>query len=179
MKRKTFFTALLCAILAVTLLGCGGSNKLQTITLSIGGQGGTFNLQGIGGTLQLKATGNYSSTKTHDLTNDVTYTIVVDPVNGIDAFDFPLLPPPQTVTLSRTGLLTAVEPATCTWVDVSADPDKPSWFISGDYMITATFEGVTSQPVFVAVASSAGNPVNNDVEPPDNNPNALCGPTEN
>jgi hypothetical protein len=175
-NRKTFIAALGCALLATSLLGCGGSNKLQSITLSIGGQGGTFNLIGIGGILQLQATGNYSSTKTHDLTNVVTYTIVVDPVNNVDAFGNTLLPPPQTITLSPTGLLTAVDPATCTWVDVSADPTKPAWFISGDYMITATFQGVTSQPVFVAIASSAGNPDN----PPliGNNPTEQCGPTE-
>src|SRR5262249_23031237 len=154
--RKPFLTALLGVLVAVTLLGCGGSNKLQTITLSIGGNGGTFNLQGIGGTLQLKATGNYNSTKTHDLTHVVTYTIVFHRDNHVDPFRNPLLPPPQTVTLNTTGLLTAVEPATCSWVDISPDPEKPAWFISGDYMITATFDGVTSQPVFVAVASSAG-----------------------
>jgi len=173
-KRKTIFTAMLVALLAITLLGCGGSNKLQTITLTIGGQGGTFNLQGIGGTLQLKAVGNYSSTKTHDLTNVVTYTVIVDPANGVDTYGNALLPPPQTVTLSNTGLLTAVEPAVCTWVDPSPDPDKPSWFISGDYQITATFDGVTSQPVFVAVASAAGNPSFDGVTV--NNPQELCGP---
>jgi hypothetical protein len=174
--RKTFITALGCALLATTMLGCGGSNKLQTINLTIGGDGGTFNLVGIGGTLQLKATGNYSSTKTKDLTNVVTYTIIVDPVNNTDAFGDPLLDPPQTMTLSATGLLTAVEPAVCTWVDVSSDPDKPSWAISGDYEITATFDGVTSQPVFVAVASAAGNPDFNGVN---NNPQQLCGPSSN
>ena len=149
---------------------------MQTINLTIGGNGGTFNLVGIGGTLQLLATGNYSSTKTKDLTNLVTYTIVVDPVNNVDAFDFGLLDPPQTITLSATGLLTAVEPAVCTWVDVSPDPTKPSWAISGDYEITATFQGVTSQPVFIAVASAAGNP---DFQGVTNNPQQLCGPSSN
>jgi hypothetical protein len=172
-KRKTLISALGCVLLAISLWGCGGTNKLQTITLTIGGTGGTFNLKGIGGTLQLKATGNTSNSKTRDLTNVVTYTIVVDPVNNVDAFGNPLLPPPQTMTLSPTGLLTAVEPAVCTWVDVSSDPNKPSWAISGDYEITATFGGITSQPVFVAVSSSVGNPVFNGIT---NNPQALCGP---
>ena len=173
MTRKPLLAAFGCALLAISLLGCGGSNKLQTITLSIGGQGGTFNLQGIGGTLQLQALGNYSNSKTHDLTNVVTYNVIVDPVNNVDAFGNPLLPPPETVTLNATGLLTAVNPATCSWEDVSPDPTKFAWFLSGEYQITATFQGITSQPVFVAVASSAGNPVFNGIT---NNPNQQCGP---
>jgi hypothetical protein len=173
-KRKTIFTATFCVALAITLLGCGGSNKLQTITLSIAGEGGTFNLKGIGGTLQLTATGNYSSTKTHDLTNVVTYTIVVDPVNNVDAFGDPLLPPPQTITLSKTGLLTAVDPAVCTFVNTQPDPTKPrSWALSGTYMITASFDGITSQPVFISVASAIGNP---DLPEMGSNPDFQCGP---
>lgn len=166
--RKNFLAALGCALLTISLLGCGGSNKLQTITLTIGGQGGTFNLKGIGGTLQLLAKGNYSNSKTHDLTNVATYTIVVDPVHGVDVNDHPLPSPPLTVTLSPTGMLTAVEPAVCTWYDSESDPDtnnKPAWSIKGSYMITATFQGITSQPVFVAVASATGN-----------GPFGACGP---
>jgi hypothetical protein len=167
-KRKSLISALGFVLLATSLLGCGGSNKLQTITLSIGGQGGTFNLKGIGGVLQLKATGNYSNSKTHDLTNVATYTIGVDPVHGVDVRDFPLLPPPMTVTLSPTGMLTAVEPAVCTWHDSEPDPDKdnkPAWSITGTYVVTATFQGITSQPVFVAVASATGD-----------GPFGACGP---
>ena len=177
MKRKPFFAALLSALLATTLLGCGGTRDLQSITLTIGGNGGTFNLAGIGGTLQLKATGNYTNSKTIDLTNRVTYTMVVDPLNDSDAFGFPLLPPPQTVTLSPTGLMTAVEPAVCSWVDLGPDKDTPSWAISGDYMVTATIDGITSQPVFVAVASSAGNEFSPSGA--DNNPEQQCGPSAN
>ncbi len=181
MKRKTLIAALGCALLAISLLGCGGSNKLQSITLSIGNtSAGFFNLQGIGGTLQLQATGNYSNSKTHDLTNVVTYTIIVDPINNVDAFNNPLLAAPQTVKLSPTGLLTAVDPATCTWIDMEPDSTKsPSWLLSGDYEITATFGGITSQPIFVGVASSGGNPDNIFVNPPliNNNPKGLCGPT--
>jgi len=153
-NRKTFIAALGCALLATSLLGCGGSNKLQSITLGIGGNSGLFNLVGIGGTLQIKATGNYSSTKTHDLTNVVTYSVVPD---GVDANGDPLSAPPLTVTMSPTGLMTAVDPPVCTWVNLQPDPDKePSWALTGSYKVTATFEGVTSQPVFVGVASAAG-----------------------
>jgi len=162
-KRKTLITALGCALLAISLLGCGGSNNLQSITLSIGGSGGLFNLKGIGGTLQLKATGEYSSSKTKDLTNVVTYTVVPD---GVDSNGFDLPAPPLTVTMSPTGLMTAVDPADCTWVNLQPDPTKdPSWALSGSYKVTASFGSVISQPVFVGVASAAGPP-----------PTGACGP---
>ena len=161
MTRKTFITALTCALLATTLLGCGGSNKLQSITLTIGGQGGTVNLKGIGGTLQFKATGNYSNSKTHDLTNVVTYTVIPDPA-GVS---LPL--PPLTVTLDPTGLMTAVQPAACTWHDSEPDPtqNKPVWSITGAYIVTAKFDSVTSQPMFIPVASATGD-----------GPSGACGP---
>lgn len=164
MKRKPFFAALLCALLATSLLGCGGSNKLQSITLSIGGGSGLFNLVGIGGTLQLKATGTYGSAKTKDLTNKVTYTVVPD---GTDSGGGALSSPPLTVTMSPTGLMTAVDPATCTWINLEPDPAKPpAWALTGSYKVTATFDGITSQPVFVGVASAAGPP-----------PTGECGPS--
>jgi hypothetical protein len=153
-KRKSLITALGCGLLAISLLGCGGSNHLQSITLSIGGTNGFFNLVGIGGTLQLKATGEYGSTKTKDLTNVVTWSVVPD---GVDSNGVALSAPPLTVTMSPTGLLTAVDPAVCTWVNLQPDPTKdPSWALTGSYKVTASFGGVTSQPVFVGVASAAG-----------------------
>jgi len=193
-NRKTIFAALACALLAFSMLGCGTTNHLQTITLTSGNATGTFNVKGIGGTLQLIATGNYSSGKTYNLTNEVTYTVIVDPVHYVDAFGSTLVPPCQTpctvagqgtLEYSVTGMLTAVQPATCTYVDVagiippSTTAPAPSWALSGDYMVTATFEGITSQPVFVGVASSVGNPSNPALgsEGINNNPDALCGPS--
>jgi len=166
------------------MLGCGTTNHLQTITLTSGNATGTFNVKGIGGTLQLVATGNYSSGKTHNLTNEVTYNVIVDPVNNVDAFGNTLQAPPATLTLNKSGMLTAVDPAECTWVDVAGiippatTAPTPSWALSGDYEVTASFEGITSQPVFIGVASSIGNPSNPALgsEGVNNNPNALCGP---
>jgi len=161
-NRKRLVTALGCALLATSLLGCGGSNKLQSITLGIGGTGGFFNLAGIGGTLQLKATGNYSNSKTKDLTNVVTYAVVPE---GVDSTGAALNPPPMTVTMSPTGLMTAVEPAVCTWENLETDTTKPPvWALSGSYKVTVSFQGVTSQPIFVAVASAAL-------------PTGACGPS--
>lgn len=172
MKRKIIFTALLCALL-FTLLGCGASNKLQTITISIADSGGLFNVQGEGGTLQLKVTGNYSNSKTHDLTNVATYTIVPNGEyvtdDGLGNFVyFPLLDPPQTITLNKTGMATAVDPFVCTWVNLESDPTKTAkWALSGSYKVTATFDGITSQPVYIAVASAVVGGQNN----------GACGPT--
>ncbi len=183
-NRKTLFTALACGLLSLSLLGCGTSNKLQSITLSaslINGvaptsQPGFYSLKGNGGTIQLLATGNYSSGKTHDLSNQATYTMIVDPVNNVDAFGNLLPAPPQTAQISVTGLVTAVDPITCSWVDVSSDPTKFAWFYSGAYVVTATFQGITSQPVYVPVASSNGNPDNPALGLVDNNPTEACGP---
>lgn len=172
MKRKIIFTALLCALL-FTLLGCGMTNKLQTITISIGDSSGMFNLQGAGGTLQLKVTGNYSNSKTHDLTNVATYTIVPDGNALVDdgfggLSQIPLLDPPQTITLSKTGLATAVDPFACTWINLESDPTKTAkWALTGSYKVTASFGGVTSQPVYIAVASAVVGGANN----------GACGPT--
>jgi hypothetical protein len=182
-KRKTIFAALVCALLLSSMLGCGTSNHLQTITLTSSGTTGTYNLYGVGDTLQLKATGNYSSGETHDLTNVVTYTVVVDPVNDVDAFGNLLPAPPQGVNINATGMINATDPVLCTWVDVApvvtvGTAPTPAWAISGDYKVTATFQGITSQPVFVTVASEIGDPSNPALGPAgdDNNPNALCGP---
>jgi hypothetical protein len=156
-------TALGYALLATGLLGCGASNKLQSITLSIGKDSGLFNLEGIGGTLQLKATGNYSNSKTRDLTNVVTYAVVPD---GVDSNGSALPAPPLTVTMSPTGLMTAVDPAVCTWINLEPDPAKtPAWVLTGSYKVTVTFQEVASQPVFIGVASAAGPP-----------PTGACGP---
>lgn len=163
MNRKTFITVLGCALLATTLLGCGGTtNHLQSITLTTGGQGGTVTLKGIGGTLQFLATGNYSNSKTRDLTNVVTYKVIPDP-SGV-----PLSLPPLTVTMSPTGLMTAVEPAACTWHDSEPDPtqNKPQWSITGSYIVTVTTDGITSQPMFIPMASATGD-----------GPGGACGPS--
>lgn len=190
MKRTKILAALVCALLAISLLGCGTTNNLQSITLNVtsingvppSGQSGFVNLQGNGGTIQLQAMGNYDGSKSKDLTKQVTFTVIVDPEHNVDAFGNTLLPPCQppscpapanppytqgTVEYSSTGLITAVEPATCTWIDTSSDPTKPSWFYVGDYVVTATYKGVTSQPVYIPVASSGGVPSTG-------NPNGVC-----
>jgi hypothetical protein len=168
------------------MLGCGGlSNHLQSITLTVPGgtalQGGVYNLKGAGSTMQLKATGNYSDSKTKDLSHVVTWNLIVDPSHGVDAFDVPLPAAPQTIEVSATGLVTAVEPATCTWIDVApldqnGKPQDPVWLFVGAYQITATFQGVTSQPIYIPIASSGGNTDDIFDGIVGNNPTQQCGP---
>lgn len=195
MNRKNLFAALACAALMFSMLGCGQSNNLRSIQVNAAlvngeaptAQTGIYTLQGNGGTIQLQAIGTFSDGKTKDLSNVVTYSMIVDPHYSVDAFDNPLLPPCQapcqtqgqgTAEFSVTGLITAVEPATCTWVDPVPVGGTASWFYVGDYEVTVTFEGITSQPVYIPVASSAGNDNYIFVTPNliDNNPTFQCGP---
>jgi hypothetical protein len=179
---KTLSAALACALLVFSMVGCGTSNKLQSITLTVPGgtalQGGVFNLKGDGSTMQLKATGNYSNSKTKDLSHVVTWNLIVDPNYTVDAFNHALPAPGHTIEISTTGLVTAIEPATCTWIDVApASSANPSWFFVGAYQVTASFGGVISQPIYIPIASSAGNV--DDIFPPTqtgNNLSQLCGP---
>jgi hypothetical protein len=55
--------------------GCGSSNHLQSITLSLAVPNRFFNLVGMGGTLQLKATGEFGKSKIKNLTNVVTWSV--------------------------------------------------------------------------------------------------------
>jgi len=172
-KHRTLLAVFLTALAVLGLSSCATTNHLQTLTMTATTPaltGGFFNLQGEGGTLQLKVWANYSDKGTLDVTNQSVYTIIVTPTNSQDAFGFQLPNPPNTVQLDKTGLLTAVTPFDCTWVDTGT-ADKPAWFLSGSYQITATYKGVTSQPVYVGVASSAGDNSSG------NNPSFLCGPT--
>ncbi len=199
-NRKTLFAALACALLVFSMLGCGTTNDLRTITLNVAlvngvaptDQSGFVTLVGNGGTIQLQALGNYSGSKPKDLTRTVTYTVIVDPEHNMDAFGNTLLPPCQapacpvpstppytngTIEYNNTGLLTAIEPATCTFEDIaplssSGAPVAPAWFYVGDYVVTASYGGITSQPVYVPIASSAGNQFYNGQE---NNPDGYCG----
>ena len=151
MKRTIFCIAFL-SLLAFCLASCGSTDNLRTIQLTAP----STELQGIGGTIQLQAQGTYAYGPNRDLTNQVTYTVIVDPNNQGTVGGTGILPtPPNTITLSTTGLVTAVEPGVCTFNDVGT-LTTPVWVLTGDYEITATYRGVTSQPVYIGVASAAG-----------------------
>ncbi len=154
MKRTHILAAFLGA-LTLLATSCGTGDKIGSLTISDGSSTLT-NLQGIGGTLQLKVTANYTSGKQIDVTNFAIYTAIPDPNNSVDDTGTPLPSPPQTVMLNATGLVTAVDPAVCTWENLGT-AQTPSWFLTGEYMITAQYRGFTSQPIFIGVASAAAN----------------------
>ncbi|HEY6766426.1 MAG TPA: hypothetical protein VI386_16840 [Candidatus Sulfotelmatobacter sp.] len=152
MKYNKLFLACAGAVALLCQAGCG-SYDLKSIQLSASQAtttGGFFELKGEGGTLQLQAIGNYSNNTTKDITPRVTFTVTPD---GTDALGNSLQAPPATMTVSPTGLLTAVDPFVCSYVNTGTT-SQPTWALSGSYKITATFNGVTSQPVYIGVASA-------------------------
>jgi hypothetical protein len=149
---------------------------------------GGLNVPGISSTLQLYTWGNYSSGEQKLLLGQpVKYQIVLDPDYNVDALNRPLPQPfsdsglPQVLQLSPTGLLTAIDPAVCTYYDVaeivppSTTAPAPSWQLSGSYDVTATFAGFTTPPANIGVSSAGGSyyypPGDTNDE---NNPNGLC-----
>ena len=148
MKRTIISIASLC-LLAGIGLGCG-SNPLKTITLLAP----STNLQGLGGTIQLAVQGNYSYGPAQDLTTKATYAVTPD---GTDWTGAALPTPPAGISISVQGLATAVDPAVCSWVNVSSG-SQPSWALSGTYKVVATYKGISSQPLYIAMASAAGSP---------------------
>jgi hypothetical protein len=163
-KRTSILVALVSAGLLIISLGCGQPAKLKTITLtgSAGSSGGFYDVKGAGGTLQLTATGNYNNNATENLTDRVTYTATP---TGTDLSGFALPAPPQDLTVSSTGLVTAVTPFVCTYHNAGTDT-KPSYVLFGSYQIVATSSnGTVSQPIFIGVASEAGD-----------GPSGACGP---
>jgi hypothetical protein len=151
-KRTIFFIAFL-SLLAICLTSCGSTDTLRTIQLTAP----STDLQGIGGTIQLQAQGTYAYGPNRDLTNQVTYTIIVDPANPFNISGGTLPAPPLTAMINSTGLVTAVEPGQCSFNDVGT-ATTPAWVLTGDYEVTASYRGVTSQPVYIGVASAGGPP---------------------
>jgi hypothetical protein len=189
-NRTTLFAALACALLVFSMLGCGSTKKLQSVQLSTSSESETstsgLSLNGISSNIQLYAWANYSNGKSVLIHGDeVTWQIVLDPIYNQDAYGNVLPPPPQVVQLNATGLATAVDPAYCTWVDVAAvtqanPTPTPSWAESGTYDVTATFQGMVTAPVAIAVADTGGDayfPYYDQDAGNLNNPSGLCGPS--
>ena len=170
MKRTHVLVTLLVAIALLTT-SCGTGDKIASVSITANGNTGTINLAGLGGTLQLKVLANYTSGKWIDETNFSTYTVTAEgyytdySTNPPTAI--PLASPPQTVTINPTGMVTAVDPAVCTWVNLGT-LQEPGWAYTGDYKIVATYRGFASQPIFIPVASAASG---------QDNTNGQCGPT--
>jgi hypothetical protein len=174
-NRKTLFAALACALLVFSMLGCGTTNDLKSIQLSTSNTAesapGTLDLQGEGGTIQVYAWGNYSNGSSKLLGGSgIAYQVAVSPGVQVDQYGDTLPTPPQTVLLSSTGLLTAVTPFVCTWLNTAQPPlTAPSWSLSGSYSVTATYGKFTSPPAYLAIASQSG-------QAGSTNPTGECGP---
>ncbi len=168
------------------MLGCNAlqtTNHLQSIQLSSSNTTeavtGTVSI-GINGPaagpIQLYTWGNYSSGVPKLLVGEgVAYQMSLDPDSN-SAVDpgtgdfYPLAAPPDTMELSVTGLLTAVDPSACSWFNSAVPPaTTPAWSMVGAYLVTATYSGFTSPPVYVAAASAPG--VYSTT-----NPTGECGP---
>ena len=148
--QKRFFIVLLTAGVLLQL-GCGkpATGDLRSIELSVTP---STNLGGEGATTQMVVTGVYSTGFRQDITRRVTFAATA---SGTTDTGVPLLAPPNTITVSPTGLVTAVGPFACSWVDTSGGSDTPTWALTGSYQLTATYIGITSQPVFIGVGSAA------------------------
>lgn len=212
MNCSRVVASLACALLVFGLVGCGATDHLQSITLSVIAvngspvsppQAGPASLAGMSSTIQLQAIGNYSNTKQVDISTKVTYNAYVDPNSDATVNSAPydtLIPPcatgscpnptqgppytSGTLEYSPTGLLTAIEPAVCTWVDTApvvtvGTAPAPSWVIIGEYAVTATYGGIVSQPIYIPIGSGAGASSNPSLGAAgvDNNPSEACGPS--
>jgi hypothetical protein len=152
-KRTNILAALLVALSLIST-GCGTSDYVQSVQLTSTGadSGGFFNLVGADGTLQLLTSTVYHSGKTVPVTTSVTYQVTTV---GVDANFLDPLPPygPTTVPIDATGLMTAVE-ALCTWKNIAATGQPAIWVYTGYYQVTATYNGMVSQPVAIGVGSA-------------------------
>jgi len=162
--KRTYILATFLVAISLISTSCGTGDKIGSVSMTVGGTTGTVNLIGLGGTLQLQVNANYTSGKIIDETNFAVFTVVPE---GTDDNGNTLSAPPLTLTINNTGLITAVDPAVCTWISTTGQVSTPGWAYTGDYKITATYRGFTSNPVFIPVASAAG-PAALDGE---------CGPT--
>jgi len=159
-KRTRILVTLLVA-LALVSSSCGVGDKIGSVSITANGTTGTINLAGLGGTLQLQVLANYTSGKQIDETNFATYTITPE---GVDELGNTLPTPPYGVELNKTGMLTATADqngnGVCTWYNAnttSTGTSQPTWVMTGDYMIMATYRGFASNPIYIPVASAASN----------------------
>lgn len=159
MKLTNFFLACITAAALFCSMGCG-SYDLKSIELTPS----ATNLQGLGSQIQLTATGNYSNNTSKDISQRATYSVAITQ-NGpnVDTNGAALPEPPAGVRLIPGPMITAVTPPVCTWFN-EGTTSAPIWVLTGTYTVTATFNGVTSNPVYISVASAAGA-------------GGLCGPT--
>jgi hypothetical protein len=158
-KRTSFFVSLLFVAVVLLSTSCGTGDKIGSVSMTVAGTTGVVNLAGLGGTLQLQVNANYTSGKFIDETNFATYTITAEgyytDYTQSPPAQVAMPTPPLTLNINSTGMITAVDPAVCSWVSTTGVPATPGWAYTGDYKIVATYRGFTSNPVFIPLASAA------------------------
>jgi hypothetical protein len=162
-NRKTILAALACALLLSSMLGCGTTNHLQSITLSVSSKdpnAGTGFILYTNSPVQMYTWGTYSSGKIMLLHGTgVTYKIsstTSGPGGGVGIFGDPNAIPPATVQLSVDGQLTPVDPPACSFEDEASPPATTPAFVSVEwYTVTATYGGMTTPPGSVYIATAA------------------------
>ena len=158
-----------CSIgLLLLLTSCGQTYSLQTVSISALPAGqtteqvGTVLLKGMGVTANIIVRANYSNTKSEVVTPNATFTVeaVGNSIVSYHAGSFGYLPLPAPVQspinsygdlqYNPSGLLTAVDPGACTAI---TDQNK-SISLTGTYKVTATYKGMISQPLYIALTSA-------------------------
>jgi hypothetical protein len=172
-KRTSILATILVAI-SLFSSSCGTGDKIGSVSMQVVGSGtGTVNLSGLGGTLQLQVLANYTSGKQIDETNFSTYTVTPSGFEATYDAGGNLIVPPAApampaggITLSNTAMVTAVT-GICSWTNLGTVAE-PGWAFTGNYMITATYRGFTSNPVYIPLASAASSQPGMD---------GACGPS--
>jgi hypothetical protein len=157
-KRSTILGVLMLATLPFLTSSCGNSDKIASVSISSAGETGTINLYGLGATMQLQVLANYTSGKWVDETNYATYTVTAEGyyTDWSTNINYPMPTSPLTLTVNNTGMVTAVDPAVCSWQSaIQNNTGNTGWAYTGWYEITATYRGFTSQPIDIPVASAA------------------------
>jgi len=160
-NRKNLFAPLACALLVFSMLGCGVTDHLQSITLSNSNTSRPrqrFRLVIPTGRCKCMY-GNLQQREAVLLYgNHLAFQIVSTP-DGSPGFGFgnPNATPPQTVQLSSDGLLTPVDPAACSFVNVALPTATSPAFESVTwYTVTSTYLGFTTPPGSVYLATAGG-----------------------
>ena len=171
MKRKQLLAAVLTTAVLVSMSGCGTGDKIGSVSMNVQGLTGVVDLKGLGGTLQLQVLANYTSGKQIDETNFSTFQVTAEgcytDYSTNPSKCLPMLASPLTLTIDKTGMITAVDPAVCSWVSTTGVFATPGWAYTGDYKIVATYRGFSSNPVFIPMSSAANLQANME---------GQCGP---
>ena len=147
-NRKNLFAPLACALLVFSMLGCGVTDHLQSITLSnsntVPTSGNGFVLY-TNGPVQMYVWGTYSSGKQVLLYGNHPAFQIASTPDGSPGFGF------------GNPNATPVDPAACSFVNVALPTATSPAFESVTwYTVTSTYLGFTTPPGSVYLATAGG-----------------------